>query len=119
MRRKLLIRFAVMALVVGGTLFWQRTKKPVDLTLAVDLTAMTPREVTGIDVVVRRGGHSLSRHEMTFGQSGSPSTVEFVVHAPPGTAEVESTVNYDGKPSRRVTIKADLAEEGSNPIHLQ
>jgi hypothetical protein len=119
MRKKLLIRFAVIALVITGTLWWQRSKKPVDLTLAVDLTAMTPAEVSGIDVIVRRNGRSLSRHEMTFGKTGAPQSVEFVVHAPPGAAEVESTVNYQGKPSRRVTVKADLAEEGSNTLHLR
>jgi hypothetical protein len=56
---------------------------------------------------------------VTFGKSGSPATVEFVVRAPPGEAEVESTVNYEGKPSRRVTVNADLAEEGSNTIRLE
>jgi hypothetical protein len=117
MPRKLLIRFLVIGLVVAGTLWWQRSKKPVDLTLAVDLTAMKPAEISGVDVIIRRGGRSLARHEMTFGKAGAPRTVEFVVRAPPGEAEVESTVNYDGKPSRRVTVKAELAEEGSNTIH--
>jgi hypothetical protein len=117
MRKKLLIRFAVIAAVIGATLFWQKSHKPVDLTLAVNLEAMKPREVTGIDVVVRRDGRLLTRHEMTFGTVGAPSNVELVVHAPPGAAEVETTANYQGKPSRRVTVKTDLSAEGSNTIH--
>jgi hypothetical protein len=118
MPRKLLIRFAVIALVVAGTLWWQSSKKPVDLTLVVDLTAMKPAEISGIDVIVRRDGRSLTRHEVTFGKAGAPQTIELVVHAPPGAAEVESTLIYEGKPSKRVTIKAELAAEGSNTVHL-
>jgi hypothetical protein len=119
MRRKLLIRLAFIALIVGGTFYWQSTRKPVDMTLALELSAAKPREMSGIDVIVRRGGRPLSRHEMSFGGSGAPPTVEFVVHASPGSAEVESTLNYAGKPSRRVTVNVDLRGEGSNTLRIE
>jgi len=42
-----------------------------------------------------------------------------VVHAAPGAAEVESTLNYAGKPSRRVTVNVDLHGEGSNTVRIE
>jgi hypothetical protein len=119
MRKKLLIRLAVIALVIGGTFYWQRSRKPADMTLALDLTGAKRSEISGVDVLIRRDGRPLSRHEMNFGKAGAPARLEFVVHAPPGSAEVESTLNYAGKPSRRVTVKVDLQAEGSNLLRIE
>jgi hypothetical protein len=119
MRRKLLVRLVFVALIIGGTFYWQSTRKPVDMTLAVDLSGARPREISGVDVIVRRGGRPLSRHEMGFGRAGAPPMVEFVVHAAPGNAEIESTLNYAGKPSRRVTVNVDLHAEGSNTLRIE
>jgi hypothetical protein len=119
MRKRLLIRFVVIALALGGVYLFQRGRKPADLSLAVDLSGARPKEITGIDVVIRRGGRPLSRHEMSFGGSGAPSTLEFVVHAAPGNADVESTLNYQGRPSRRTTVQIDLQPEGSNRLRIE
>src|SRR3954467_10336660 len=109
MGRKLLLRFVLIGLILGGVYYWQRSRKPVDLTLALDLSEARPREITGLDVVVRRNGKLLNRHEVSgFAGAGAPRTVEMVVHAPPGLAEVESTVDYAAKPSRRTLTTIDL-----------
>jgi hypothetical protein len=119
MRKKLLIRLAFIVVVIGGTFYWQRARQPADLTLALDLSGARRKEISGIDVIIRRDGKALSRHEMNFGNAGAPATLEFVVHAAPGSAEVESTLNYAGKPSRRVTVNLDLQAEGSNTMRIE
>jgi hypothetical protein len=119
MRKKLLIRVAFIVVVIGGTFYWQRSHQPADLTLALELTGAERKEISGVDVIVRRDGKALSRHEMSFGDAGAPATLEFLVHAPPGSADVESTLNYAGKPSRRVTVKLDLQTEGSNLMRIE
>jgi hypothetical protein len=119
MPKKLLIRLAFITVVLGGTWYWQRARKPADMMLVVDLSGAKPHEISGVDVIVRRDGRPLTRHEMSFGSVGAPPTVELVVHAPPGDAEVESTLNYAGKPSRRVTVNVNLQVEGSNSLRIE
>jgi hypothetical protein len=119
MARRLLLRLGFVFLVVGVAFFWERTRKPADMSLTIDLSSARPREMSGIDVIVRRGGRPIARHEIAFGHAGAPKSVEFVVHARPGTAEVESTLNYAGKPSRRVTLEMDLRAEGANDLRIE
>ena len=68
-----------------------------------------PGDVREVDVVVRRGGHALARHDVSYGGSGAPGTIELIVHAPPGEAEVETTLGYGGRPARRTLSRVDLA----------
>lgn len=119
MRRRLVLRLALIAVILGTVYYWQETKKPVDMTLALDVSAARPKEITGVDVIVRRNDRPITRHEMVFGNAGSPPRLEFVVHAPPGGAEVESTLNYQGKPSRRVTLQVKLQEGSANEVRIE
>jgi hypothetical protein len=119
MRKRLLLRLALIAAILGGIYYWQETKRPVDMNLTIDVSAARPREITGVDIIVRRNDRPLSRHEMVFGNAGSPPRLEFVVHAPPGGAEVESTLNYQGKPSRRVTVQMKLKADSTNEVRIE
>jgi len=119
MRSRLVLRLALIAVILGSVYYWQETKKPVDMTLALDVSAARPKEITGVDVIVRRNDRAVSRHEMVFGNAGSPPRLEFVVHAPPGGAEVESTLNYQGKPSRRVTVQVKLHGDSANEVRIE
>jgi hypothetical protein len=119
MARKLVLRFLLVFFAVGGAFLWERSRKPVDMTLSIDLSSARRREMSGIDVIVRRNGRPITRHEMQFGPPGAPKTIEFVVHAAPGSAEVESTLNYAGKPSRRVTVDLDFHADGTNDLRIE
>ena len=72
--------------------------------------------MTDLDVVVRRGGHALARHEVRYDGAGAPATVEVLVHARPGPAEVETTLGYAGKPARRIVARVDLSEAGTAKV---
>ena len=113
--RKLAARFLFVAFLACALLWWSQSRRPRDLQLAIDLTGALPGDITGVDVIVRRGGHALARHEVQYGASGAPGTVELVVHAPPGDAEVETTLSYGAKPARknvsRVTLSPDAATQ--------
>jgi hypothetical protein len=111
--RRLVARLLFLAALAGTLLWWSQSRRPRDLQLAVDLTAMLPGEITEVDVVVRRGGRALARHDVQYGPSGAPAMVELIVHAPPGEAEVETTLAYGRKAARksvaRVKLSADTA----------
>src|SRR2546425_10829491 len=98
--RKLVPRLLFLAFVAGGLVWWSQLRRPRDLRLAVDLTAMMPGNVTEVDVIVRRGGHALARHEGRYGGGGAPATVELIVHAAPGGAEGEADPAYAEKAVR-------------------
>ena len=70
-----------------------------------------------LDVIVRRGGHALARHFVRYGASGAPGTVEFIVFAAPGNAEVETTLAYRQKPSRRSVAQVKLSPEQTATVH--
>ena len=110
--RKLAPRLLFLAMLGAGLLLWSQLRRPRDLRLAVDLTAVMPGDVTDVDVIVRRGGHTLTRHEVRYGAEGAPATVELIVHAAPGEAEVETTLGYAKQASRRsvarIRLSADL-----------
>ncbi len=110
--RRLLARLLFLGLVAGALLWWSQSRRPRDLGLQIDLTGVEPGGVSKLDVVVRRAGHALGRHEVQYGDGGAPGTVEMIVHAPPGEAEVETTLVSGSGASRRsvsrVTLSADL-----------
>jgi len=117
--RRLAPRLIFLVLLGGGLLLWSHLRKPRDLQLQIDLTDVRPGEVTDVDVVVRRGGHALARHEVRYDRAGAPATVEVIVHARPGPAEVETTLAYEGKPARRIVARVDLAESGTARLRVQ
>jgi hypothetical protein len=111
--RRLAPRLMFLVLLGGGLLLWSQLRRPRDLTLQVDLSGVFPGEVTEVDVLVRRSGHALARHQVRYGAKGAPGTLEFVVHAAPGEAEVETTLGYAGKPSRRSVARIELSEDAA------
>ncbi len=116
---KALARLVFLALLAVVLLWWSQSRRPRDLRLEVDLTGALPGEVTEADVVVRRSGRALARHEVRYGPSGAPATLEMVVHAPPGDAEVETTLGYGGKPSRRSVSRVKLSVEESARVRAE
>ena len=56
---------------------------------------------------------AMTGHESRFSAPAyAPGMLEFVVHAAPGSAEVETAMIYVGKPERRVVAKVDLTRDG-------
>ena len=110
-------RLLLLALVGGALLLWAQLRKPRELVLQIDLTQALPGEITEVDVVVRRGGHALARHDVRYGPAGAPGLVEMAIHAAPGEAEVETTLVYAGKPAQRSVAQATLVE--SPPARVQ
>jgi len=109
LRAGLLPRLAFLVVLGGGLLLWAEFRKPRELRVAIDLSAALPGEITAIDVVVRRDGHALARHEAHYGAAGAPGTIEFVVHARPGEAEVETTLAYASGRAQRFISSANLS----------
>ena len=112
-------RFLFLALLAGVLLWWSQSRRPHDLRLELDLTGALPGEMTDVDVVVRRSGRALARHEVSYGPSGAPATVEMIVHAPPGDVEVETTLGYVAKPSRRTVARVRLSADAPMRIRVQ
>lgn len=110
MRKEILLRVVFVALLGGGLLLWTRGRQPRDLTLQVDLTAALPGDIAEVDVVVRRDGHALARHDVQYGAAGAPGLLELPVHAAPGAAEVETTLVYAGKPAHKSVAQVKLDE---------
>lgn len=106
--KRVLPRLAFLVLLGGALILWGEVRKPRELVLQIDLTAALPGEIQEVDVVVRRGGHALARHDVRYGSAGAPGVLEFVVHAPPGGAEVETSLLSPGKPERRVVSEVQL-----------
>jgi hypothetical protein len=94
-------RLVFLALLAGGLLWWAHLRQPREMTVTIDLTSSLPGEVSEVDVVVRRAGHVLLRHEAHYGAGGAPGTLRLTVRAAPGDAELETTLVYPGKPARR------------------
>lgn len=117
MRRQLVLRLAFLAVLGGGLLLWAQQRKPRDLTLQIDLTSALPGEIVELDVIVRRSGHLLARHDVRYGSAGAPAVVEMPVHAATGEVEVETTLVYSGKPARSCSAKVKLGE--SAPARVQ
>jgi hypothetical protein len=116
--RKLAPRLLFLALLGGGLILWGELRRPRDLVLQVDLTSALPGEISEVDVVVRRSGHSLARHDVRYGGSGAPGLLEFVVHAAPGSAEVETSLVYTGKPEHRSVSTVDLTRDSPARVKI-
>ncbi|MCA1827040.1 MAG: hypothetical protein ABR567_21970 [Myxococcales bacterium] len=112
-------RAVFLALLAGALIFWVQRRQPRDLALEIDLTSVLPGEIAEIDVVVRRDGHALARHDVRYGASGAPGLLELNVKAAPGPVEVETTLVYSGKPARRVISQTELAEDRPSRITPQ
>jgi hypothetical protein len=109
LRAGLLPRLLFLAVLGGGLIWWGELRKPRDLHLEIDLTGALPGDIREVDVVVRRGGHALARHDVRYGAGGAPGTVELLVHAAPGEVEVETTLGYGEKPTRRSSAVVTLS----------
>ncbi|HTO98796.1 MAG TPA: hypothetical protein VMK66_17220 [Myxococcales bacterium] len=118
-RRSLLLRLLFFAALAGGLFLWSGRRKPRDLRLSIDLASVLPGEVTAVDVVVRRSGHALARHEVHYGPAGAPGTVEMLVHAPPGNAEVEVSLTYANGPPRLITSRISLSPDQPAALHAR
>jgi hypothetical protein len=119
LRSGLLPRLLFLLALGGGLLWWGELRRPRDLRLSIDLTAALPGDVIEVDVVVRRGGHVLGRHEASYGSAGAPGTVAMTVHAPAGEAEVETTLAYTGKPARRGIARVRLSAKAPATVHVE
>ncbi len=119
MRREILLRVVFVALLGGGLLLWTRGKQPRDLTLQVDLTSALPGDIVEVDVVVRRGGHALARHDVQYGKTGAPGQLDLLIHAAPGDAEVETTLVYAERPAHKSVVQVKLTEETSSRIRAE
>lgn len=119
MRKEILLRVVFVALLGGGLLLWARGRQPRDLILLVDLTAALPGDIIEVDVVVRRSGHALARHDVQYGKAGAPGLVELPVHAAPGDAEVETTLIYAGKPAHKSVAQVKLHEESAARVRAE
>lgn len=115
----LLPRLLFLALLGGGLLWWSELRKPRELRLAVDLTAVLPGDVREVDVVVSRGGHALARHDVSYGAGGAPGTIDVVLHAAPGEADVETTLRYAAKPPRRSVARVSLAPDKQAQVRAE
>jgi hypothetical protein len=114
--RRLVLRLVFLALLAGGLFWWSQSRRPRDLILQVDLSRALPGDATEVDVIVRRAGRALGRHDVQYGEKGAPASVEMIVHAPPGAAEVETTVVYLGKPSLRSVARVQLSADAPTRV---
>jgi hypothetical protein len=117
--RRLGPRLILLAVVAVGLLWWSQARSPRDLRLQIDLTATEPGNATALEVIVSRGGHALARHEVQYGAGGAPATAEFVVHAPSGQAEVETTVAHAGKEATRTVSRVELSPDAPARVRAQ
>ncbi|HEY6907901.1 MAG TPA: hypothetical protein VI356_00910 [Myxococcales bacterium] len=117
--KRVLPRLAFLVLLGGALILWGELRKPRDLVLQVDLTAALPGDVQEVDVIVRRGGHALARHDVRYGAAGAPGLLQFVVHATPGEAEVETSLVSPGKPERRTVSQVSLTKDASARVKVQ
>lgn len=117
--KRVLPRLAFLVLLGGALILWGELRKPRDLVLQVDLTAALPGEIQEVDVVVRRGGHALARHDVRYGAAGAPGLLELVVHAAPGNAQVETSLVSPGKPERRVVSEVELKRSAPARVRLE
>ena len=117
--KRLAPRLVFLVLLGGVLILWGELRKPRDLVLQVDLTAAMPGEIQEVDVVVRRGGHALARHDLRYGAAGTPGLLEFVVHAAPGEAEVETSLASPGKPERRVLSEVKLTKNAPARVWVE
>ncbi|HEY5677989.1 MAG TPA: hypothetical protein VIR81_14445 [Myxococcales bacterium] len=117
--KRLAPRLVFLVLLGGVLILWGELRKPRDLVLQIDLSGAMPGEIEEVDVIVRRGGHALARHDVRYGAAGAPDLLEFVVHATPGEAEVETSLVSPGKPERRTVSQVSLTKDASARVKVQ
>jgi hypothetical protein len=111
LRAGLLPRLVFLVVLGGGLLCWAELRKPRDLQLSIDLAEALPGDIREVEVVVRRGGHPLARHDVRYGAGGAPGAVDLVVHAAPGEAEVEITLADAARQSHRSFSQVRLSPD--------
>jgi hypothetical protein len=105
-------RLVFLFLLGGGLLLWAQLRRPRQMLIELDLATALAGEISEVDIVVRREGHALARHQVRYGPSGAPGIVPLALRAPRGEAEVEATLIYSGRPARRIVAQV-LLEEGA------
>ena len=78
-----------------------------------------PGEIREVDVVVRRAGHALARHDVRYAAEGAPGTISLLVHAAPGEVEVETTLVYAASAGHRSIARIALQPDRSATIRLE
>ncbi len=89
------------------------------MRVEVDLTAALPGDIVEVDLVVRRGGSALARHDVRYGASGAPGLVQFPLRAAPGEAEIETTLVYARGAAHRAVAKVELSEDSPARVAVE
>jgi hypothetical protein len=115
----LLLRLAFLLLLGGGLVVWSELRRPRDLRLDVDLTGALPGEVVEVDVTVSRDAQPLLRLEQRYGSGGAPATVQAIVRARPGPAEVDAMLIDAGGNARRTRATVKLSKDAAAVVKLR
>jgi hypothetical protein len=113
------LRFVFLAALAGGLVLWAQLRAPRDMRIEVDLTSALPGDVTEVDVIVRREGRALARHDERYGPHGAPATISIPVHARPGRADVEVTLVGPAGASRRVIAPVVLNRDDPAIVRIR
>ena len=116
---RVLGRVLFLAALGGGLLFWSHLRRPRELTVEIDLTEALPGDVVEADVVVRRGGRALARHEIRYGPSGAPGVLQLPVRAAPGDVDVEVTLVQSRGASRRTESRLRLGADAPGRMSVR
>ena len=111
--RQIALRLGFLALLLGGLVLWSERRRPRDLPLEIDLTGALPGDITGLDVVLTRGGGLLLREQPAFGAAGAPAVYRLTARARPGPAEVDVTLVYAQGAAHRTRTPVELGEAGA------
>lgn len=115
----LLLRLAFLLLLGGGLVVWGELRRPRDLRLDIDLEDALPGDVAELDVTVTRDGRALLRLDQKYGTSGAPVAVHSIVHARPGSAEVDAMLIDVQGSARRTRVFVDLTKDGPAVVKLR
>jgi hypothetical protein len=113
------LRFVFLAALAGGLVLWAQFRAPRDLQIDVDLTSALPGDVTEVDVIVRREGSALARHDERYGAAGAPALLTILVRARPGPAELDVTLVGAAGASRRLVVPVLLERDKPALVRLQ
>jgi glycerophosphoryl diester phosphodiesterase len=116
---KLAGRALFLLLLAGGLLFWAHLRRPREMQVELDLTGALPGDIVEVDVVVRRDGRALARHDVRYGAAGAPGSLSLLVRAAPGEAEVDATLVYAGRAAHRVVAPVKLSEDAVSRLRAQ
>jgi hypothetical protein len=113
------LRFVFLAALAGGLVLWAQLRAPRDMRIDVDLTSALPGDVTEVDVIVRREGRALARHDERYGSHGAPAVLTIPVRARPGPAELEVTLVGSAGASRRIITPVLLDRDTPALVHVR